>query len=65
MALSNIELRPYDQLACSIADGLNVGELVDRYGLPEAEADLLTLLQSAASKNLIANFDSQQGSAVA
>lgn len=48
MALTNFEFRPYDQVTGSAVNGLNADELVDRYGLPEAEADLLTLLQSTA-----------------
>ena len=48
MAFSNFEFTPYNQAACSASNGLNADELVDRYGLPEAEADLLTLLQSAS-----------------
>ena len=48
MALSNIESMPYNQAASSASNGSNANELVDRYGMPEAEADLLTLLKSAA-----------------
>ncbi|ARN75437.1 DUF2802 domain-containing protein [Oceanicoccus sagamiensis] len=48
MAMSNIESMPYSQAVSSASNGSNANELIDRYGLPEAEADLLTLLKSAA-----------------
>ncbi len=52
MALSSIDTIPYSETynhaASSASNGSNANELVDRYGLPEAEADLLTLLKSAS-----------------
>ncbi len=47
MDVSNIDIQPYDQAATMAEQGADVQQLVDRCGLPEAEASLLSLLQSS------------------
>lgn len=48
ITLNTIEAIPYNQPTSLAGNGANADELVERYGVPEAEADLLTLLKSAA-----------------
>ena len=45
MEMTNVDYLPYSH--ASIA-GVDVDQLADRYGLPEAEANLLSLLKTAA-----------------
>lgn len=44
---SNVDIQPYDQAATMAEQGADIQQLIDRCGLPEAEASLLSLLQSS------------------
>ncbi|MEH6556596.1 MAG: DUF2802 domain-containing protein [Oceanicoccus sp.] len=44
---SNVDIQPYDQAATMAEQGADTQQLIDRCGLPEAEASLLSLLQSS------------------
>lgn len=48
MDCDNADLLPYSQAASLAENGADVEQLIDKYGLPEAEANLLSLMKSAA-----------------
>lgn len=53
MDVDNVDIQPYDQAATMAEQGADVQQLVDRCGLPEAEASLLSLLQSSARQGSV------------
>ena len=48
MEMTNVDYLPYHQAASMAEDGADVEQLVERCGMPEAEANLLTLLKAAS-----------------
>ncbi len=51
MELLNPDHTTYTEAASLAEQGAEVEQLIDRYGLPEAEASLLTLLKNAGGKS--------------
>ena len=47
MNCDNADLLPYSQAASLAESGADVEELIEKYGLPEAEANLLSLMKSS------------------